>query len=462
MKQKQPHLHILHPPIIYSSIILCVVRFLKTILLLALISPGLALAVSDPLSVPNNKYGVHILEPGEIDQAAKLVNSSGGDWGYVTVPIRSDDRDREKWTQFFVRAGKLHIIPLVRLATYPDGGTWVRPNVYDLVDFANFLDQMPWPIQNRYIVLFNEPNHAKEWGGEVDPKQYANLLIDAKDIFKSRSTDFFLLSAGLDMSAPTNHTSLDALEFYRRMSAGWLEAIDGLSFHAYPNPGFSAPITSKTRYGLTSYKYELKNLKITKPVFITETGSINPSNFYPQAFTVFTDPQIAAITPFLLYAGAGDFTRFSLLNTTAYSAIRNLPKTPGSPLLASNPSNSSNPSVKIGNTTILVELADTPEKITQGLSDRKNLDGNTGMLFVFNKPTTSPFWMFHMNFPLDFIWIADGRVVQIDENIPPPSQTSGIPKVVTPGQPVDRVLEVNAGYIKSHGIKEGDEVAFSP
>lgn len=437
-------------------------KILLSATLLLCYSVTSALAIYDPLSVPNNRYGVHILEPGEITQAANLVNSSGGDWGYVTVPIRSDDRDRDKWTEFFTKAGKLHIIPLVRLATYPDGGTWVRPTPYDLVDFANFLADMPWPTANRYIILFNEPNHSKEWGGEVDPKQYANLLVDAKDIFKSRSADFFLLSAGLDMSAPTNNTSLEALEFYRRMSAGWLQAIDGLSFHAYPNPGFSAPITSKSRYGLTSYKYELKNLKITKPVFITETGSINPSNFYPQAFTVFTDTQITAITPFLLQAGAGEFTRFSLLNTPAYLAIQNLTKISGSPLLTSNPSNSSNPSIKIGKTTILVELADTPEKITQGLSDRKELDRNTGMLFVFDKPTTSPFWMFHMNFPLDFIWISGSRVIQLNENIPPPSQTNGIPKVVTPEQPVDRVLEINAGYIKSHGIKEGDEVAFSP
>ncbi|TSC87622.1 MAG: hypothetical protein G01um101416_437 [Microgenomates group bacterium Gr01-1014_16] len=417
-------------------------------------------AIYEPLSVPNNKYGVHILEPGEIAQAANLVNSSGGDWGYVTVPIRSDDRDREKWTEFFTKAGKLHLIPLVRLATYPDGDTWVRPNVYDLVDFANFLQDMPWPTQNRYIILFNEPNHAKEWGGEVDPKQYTSLLLDARDIFKARSADFFLLSAGLDMSAPSNHTSLDALEFYRRMTPGWLNSTDGLSFHAYPNPAFSAPVTSKTRFGPTSYRYELNYLKSNKPIFITETGSTNPNNFYPQAFTIFTDTQIVAITPFILYAGAGEFTKFSLLNTPAYNSIQNLTKISGSPHLISDPSNPSNPSIKINDLTLPVELADTPEKITQGLSDRQTLDENTGMLFVFTKPTQSPFWMYHMNFALDFIWIKDGQVVQLNENIPPPTTSDLIPKVITPNQPIDHVLEVNAGFIKKHDIKIGHEVDY--
>ena len=51
-------------------------------------------------SVPNNRVGVHILDPNEINDAAKLINSSGGDWGYVTIPIRSNDRDRDKWLKF--------------------------------------------------------------------------------------------------------------------------------------------------------------------------------------------------------------------------------------------------------------------------------------------------------------------------------------------------------------------------
>ncbi|MBI2008210.1 DUF192 domain-containing protein [Candidatus Amesbacteria bacterium] len=435
--------------------------FVPTILLI----PDSLFAFYDPLSVPNNKYGVHILEPGEITAAAKLVNSSGGDWGYVTVPLRSDDRDREKWHKFFTLAGKLHIIPLVRLATYPDPAAagWVKPNVYDLVDFANFLADMPWPTQNRYLIIFNEPNHAKEWGGGVDPVQYATLLLDAQDIFKSRSQDFFLLTAGLDMSAPTNRTSLDALEFYRQMSLqpAWKQAVDGFSVHAYPNPAFTAPVTSTTRYGLTSYRYELKLLNSPAlPLFITETGSVSPGNFYPQAFTIFTDPQIVAVTPFILFAGAGEFTKFSLLNTPAYQAIQNLPKTTGSPLLNST-ATSTPPFIKIGDVTIPVELANTPEKITQGLSNRSNLDSNSGMLFVFTNPTQSPFWMFHMNFPLDFIWIKDNKVVQLDQNIPPPSQTDPIPQIITPRQPIDGVLEVNAGFIKKHGIKVDDEVDIS-
>ena len=77
---------------------LSVVRKLLAISLVAFLFfiPRFAFAVYDPISVPNNHFGIHILETSELDQAAKFVNSSGGDWGYVTMPIRANDRDLSK------------------------------------------------------------------------------------------------------------------------------------------------------------------------------------------------------------------------------------------------------------------------------------------------------------------------------------------------------------------------------
>ena len=45
--------------------------------------PSPTYAIVDPLAVPNNKYGIHILTDSKQDAegAAGLVNSSGGDWG---------------------------------------------------------------------------------------------------------------------------------------------------------------------------------------------------------------------------------------------------------------------------------------------------------------------------------------------------------------------------------------------
>ncbi len=463
-----------------------------------------AFAITDPLSVPNNRIGVHILDPGEISDAAKLVNSSGGKWGYVTVPIRSDDRNREKWTAFFKECSRLQIIPLIRLATYVDGDHWVAPKATDLVDFANFLNDMPWPVKNRYVIIFNEPNHAKEWGNEVSPGDYTSILNDARDIFLSRSPDFFLISAGLDMSAPTNQTSLDALRFYKTMTnanPSWYRAIDGLGVHAYPNPGFVSSPWSKSRFGITSYQYEVKYLKSlgfsSKPVFITETGYLGQEDFYTVSLNkIWLDKNIVAITPFVLFAGDGDFIQFSLLDLShqpkkTYLSIQKLPKIQGSPLLndiiAPLPVNSSDfvsasvsaaskpdiitrlknilfppqPSLLIGQNTVKVEIVRSAEDQSRGLSNRSFLPSGSGMLFIFDKPQIRSFWMKDMLFPLDFIWINDLQVVQIDENVQPPENKFAPPSVINSRQPVDWVLEVNAGFAAVNSVKVGDRVVLN-
>lgn len=452
----------------------------RTVILLVLLvfigiySPVLAY---DPISVPNNRMGVHILDTNEINEAAKLVNSSGGDWGYVTIPIRSNDRDRDKWMKFFQDVRKLHIIPIIRVATFPDGGTWVEPNIQDLIDFANFLNDMPWPTHNRYVILFNEPNHAAEWGGTVNPYNYATLLVEAQRIFKDRSSDFFLLSAGLDMSVPNSSSSMDALRFYGQMTYWqplWQSFVDGISVHIYPD----------SRAGIISYRKEPVS---HKPVFITEVGWIGQPDLYPTALKqVWTEDNIVAFTPFLLQAGAGDFTKFSLINSPGYSGLIALPKIMGSPLLAnivifpnitlSNPplnlrgggiggdiskwveiiNNWINHSYKlsVGSTMINIEIADTQSRRAQGLSNRDSLSDQSGMLFIFPDPDRHSFWMKDMNFPLDFLWIKNGQVIQLSKNIP----FSQPPAIITPDSPVDQVLEVNAGFIDKYGIKVGDEV----
>lgn len=482
-------------------------QFIPQFFLLVILSHGVmvssAHAIYDPLSVPNNRFGVHILEPAELPVAAKLVNSSGGKWGYVTIPIRTDDRDTDKWAAFMISARQNTVIPILRISSYANGDKWVSPPYSELVDFANFLNELPWPTKNRYIVIYNEPNHSKEWGGYVDPGEYANLLIQASDIFKSRSQDFFIISAGLDMSAPSNSTSLDALRYYSEMTKvapNWYQAIDGLGVHAYPNPSFMASPYSTTRYGITSYTYELSRLKtlgfVPKPIFITETGYVGTRSFWTPAFTQrWTDPKIVAITPFLLFAGAGDFTQFSLLDAAqqpkpAYTEIHSLSKSAGSPLLtdasiAQNTALSfssgtapsqpkvnfirriinfffpSKPTLTIGSTKITVEIVSTPSSRAKGLSGRKSLPENSGMLFNFSSPGVQTFWMKDMRFALDFIWINSGRVVKLHQDIPPPSQTNGIPEIVYSEVPITQVLEVPSGFVAARGISIGDAVVLN-
>ena len=153
---------------------------------------------------PNNKFGIHLAQPHleDLKKVSELVNSSGGDWGYVTLVIQENDRNRQKWQEIFDLLRKYHLIPIIRLATTPLGENWRRPNPSDAYSWAEFLDSLNWVVKNRYVILFNEPNHANEWGGAVDPKDYAKVAFSFAKTLKEKNPNFFVMLAGFDASAP--------------------------------------------------------------------------------------------------------------------------------------------------------------------------------------------------------------------------------------------------------------------
>lgn len=325
--------------------------------LIFLIVPNNAAAVYDPVSVANNRFGVHILFSEEIRDAAKLINSNGGEWGYVTIPIQAGDRNLVKWQRFMDDAKRLKVIPIIRLAIegdYFNTKVWRKPTYTDVLDFANFLNSLNWPTKNRYIVVFNEVNRSDEWGGDANPSEYTDILSYATDIFKARSDDFFIITAGLDnASANISGTSFEPHTFLRLMEQavpGVFAKIDGLASHSYPNPSFAQPPTRQGKVSVASFRFERELVRDLSgknlPVFITETGWSQEfvpdelaSSYFTQAFTsVWSNDAIVAITPFLLRAHAGPFTVFSLLrqdgtSNNRYNAILNLPKEKGAPLL---------------------------------------------------------------------------------------------------------------------------------
>lgn len=105
-----------------------------------------------------------------------------------------------------------------------------------------------------------------------------------------------------------------------------------------------------------------------------------------------------------------------------------------------------------------VEIADTDEKRTRGLSGRDKLEQNEGMLFVFPSPGFYRFWMKDMKFPLDFIWIDNDKIVDLTENVSLPKSAGEILSTFSAKYPFDKVLEINDGKIKSYDIKVGDRI----
>lgn len=120
--------------------------------------------------------------------------------------------------------------------------------------------------------------------------------------------------------------------------------------------------------------------------------------------------------------------------------------------------------IKVGGASVHVTLAKTDQEITKGLGGTLHLDSDEGMLFVFvAKDQKRIFWMKDMIIPIDIIWIKDGKVVQIDKNIPAPA--SNTPdnqlKLYPSNQAIDYVLEVNAGFSDKNNIKIDTPVDLS-
>lgn len=333
---------------------------LLTIIYSLFIDP--AYAVEDPLSKPNNEMGIHILFPDELEAASKLVNSQGGKWGYVTIPIQIGDRDIDRWQTFMDNCKKFHIIPLVRLATEPDPlntSVWRRPTDYDILDFANFLDSLSWPTKNRYVILFNEVNRSDEWGGvPPDPSEYAKVVNYANEAFKSRDENFYLILSGMDAAAPDDYVKyMSGFTYLEDLlkDPQITESIDGFSSHSYPNPDFSDYPSGTKKVSVSTYRheYEMINKNASKkiPAFITETGWSDKklpgsviSKYYTQTFTDIWNEdkdKIVAITPFLLNSVGGPFDHFSLLKNGEekeyYKTLVGLPKEKGKPSLVSSP-----------------------------------------------------------------------------------------------------------------------------
>jgi len=110
----------------------------------------------------------------------------------------------------------------------------------------------------------------------------------------------------------------------------------------------------------------------------------------------------------------------------------------------------------------LVEVANTPSERAQGLMNRKSLDKNSGMLFVFDKEDIYFFWMKNTLISLDMIWMKEdpsagsGQVVFIKENAQPCINDNC--SYIIPDAKAKYVLEINTGLVKEMGLKIGDNL----
>jgi hypothetical protein len=287
--------------------------------------------------VPYNKLGIHLLLddgrnawpqdvwPEHMRYARTLV----GEWGYVTELVRLDDLDPARWQVFFDLCAKLHLRPILRLATTFDRqkGMWLAPladsdGSYRTVAerYARFVAALRWPAGLHYIIVGNEPNHGDEWGGKADPAAYARFLVDSSRALHRADLQVQVLNGPLDPYTPHTNgqafingmTYLDAESFLDGMYAAQADvfaAVDVWASHPYPmgplaegpwqqvfqidllngarNPHHLEPPDGMFNRGVNGYEWELYKLNSygvsQLQVMITETGWRHQESTDPEA-----------------------------------------------------------------------------------------------------------------------------------------------------------------------------------
>lgn len=113
--------------------------------------------------------------------------------------------------------------------------------------------------------------------------------------------------------------------------------------------------------------------------------------------------------------------------------------------------------VELSGSKTVLELARTGEEREKGLSGRKSLAENKGMLFIFEKPDKHCFWMKDTLINLDIIWLdANQKIVSLHENM----VSGSYPTTYCPSTPASYAIELKAGVIKKAKLQAGQQLAL--
>lgn len=114
--------------------------------------------------------------------------------------------------------------------------------------------------------------------------------------------------------------------------------------------------------------------------------------------------------------------------------------------------------VEIRGKQLAVEVADSHAEQEKGLGERDSLEWGTGMYFAYARPAFYGFWMKGMRFPIDIVFVREGRIVEIHPQVP--FEKDGNGPTIRPRSLADGVLEVPAGFAEASGWQVGDRMRF--
>lgn len=116
-------------------------------------------------------------------------------------------------------------------------------------------------------------------------------------------------------------------------------------------------------------------------------------------------------------------------------------------------------SFRVADQVIKLEVARTPDEQAMGLMYRTSLGDDRGMLFPFNPPRPTQFWMKNTLIPLDMLFLRNGVIRSISANVPP-CQADPCPSYGSRSENIDQVIELRAGRAAELNLKVGDRITI--
>lgn len=104
------------------------------------------------------------------------------------------------------------------------------------------------------------------------------------------------------------------------------------------------------------------------------------------------------------------------------------------------------------------EIANTDKAKEIGLSKYSSIENDFALVFPFEKKGKHSFWMKDMKFPIDIIFIRDGKIIKIYENVPFPKSQNENLTIYRPNEDSNMVIEIKAGISKKNNFRNGDIV----
>jgi len=217
----------------------------------AVLALGILMTFACSPSLPRERglwLGVHILDME--DGSLRRVRELGATW--VIYPVLWRDIEpypgRYNWAglDLAVQAAEYYGLRVAFRVDHPpawaSGSSHPNAPPEKPETYATFLEKLASRYRGRVraYIIWNEPNLAREWGGNPpDPGGYVSLLWAVYPRIKAADPDALVVSAGL---APTNELSEEAMDdrVYLRLmyEAGAGEFFDVLGAHPY---GFAYP-----------------------------------------------------------------------------------------------------------------------------------------------------------------------------------------------------------------------------